>query len=307
MPTISGPRGPLKRHLRAAALSAAALATVLFPQLASAWGALGHRTVAQIAEANVRPATRAAIARLVQASPGLDTPLCPIASLADAAVWPDCIRSDPQRRFAATFPWHYQDIPVCAHSFDPHAGCADGACVTARIAEEAHILADHRRPAVERMRALAFLAHFVGDIHQPLHAADDGDHGGNTETIANATPAPTAGNPNPRPVSLHWFWDDVLVQRALAAPTPSLVHPYSPADRARLGDGDATQWARESWGIARTLAYPQALGRNFCARATPATTEIADSAANADLPLVRRRITQAGLRLARMLDAALGG
>ena len=293
-------------HLPVSLVFAVALACGA-AQPALAWGALGHRTIAGIAEANVTPRTRAAIAHLIEAAPQLDTPACPIHSIEDAATWPDCLRGDPAKRFEATFPWHYQDIPVCTAVFDPKAGCADGNCVTAKITEDERILADRSRPPVERMRALAFLVHFVGDIHQPLHAADDDDHGGNAEVVTNASPLPTADNPHPRPTSLHWFWDDTLVERALAAPQPSLVHAYPAAQRARLGDGAPVDWARESWGLARRVVYPQALGANFCAKPVPANVTITDAASAPDLPIVRHRLTQAGLRLAHVLDTALGG
>jgi hypothetical protein len=50
---------------------------------------------------------------------------------------------------------------------------------------------------------LAFLIHFVGDIHQPLHAANDADRGGNCVTVDS----------NTRAKDLHEVWDTTVVRR----------------------------------------------------------------------------------------------
>src|SRR3546814_13009565 len=69
----------------------------VLPVPAHAWGGYGHRVTAQIALANVSPETRAEIARLLRAAPQLATPGCDLASLEDAAVWPDCLRGEGWR------------------------------------------------------------------------------------------------------------------------------------------------------------------------------------------------------------------
>ena len=266
------------------------------------WGAQGHREVAAIAEANISPRTMAAIAELLRAQGDLQTPRCRVDSLSDASVWPDCIRGDAGR-WKDTFAWHYQDAPICAADFDPTANCPDGACVTAQIARQRGILADRRQPRGQRLMALAFLSHFIGDVHQPFHAADDGDKGGNAETVTNAPPE-VGYYGTARAISLHWFWDDTLVKRALAG--RSLVRRFTPAERARIATGNQNDWARESWRIAVKLAYPQALHGLACGAPPPAGVTISDADSARDLPVVRGRLTQAGLRLARVLDEALG-
>ena len=57
--------------------------------------------------------------------------------------------------------------------------CKDGHCVSAQIERNARLLADPKVPQREKLMALAFLVHFVGDLHQPMHAGDHGDLGGN--------------------------------------------------------------------------------------------------------------------------------
>ena len=262
---------------------------------ALAWGPQGHAIVAEIALANVRPQTAQAVARLLRAAPGLPTPQCPIASLDDAANWPDCLRGDPGR-WHATFAWHYQDEPICGR-FDPAANCPGGACVTAQITRMRARLADRRLPPVQRLMALAFLAHFLGDLHQPLHVADHDDRGGNAIFMAGMVD-------HDRPVSLHWFWDTVLVRRALDH-APSLVRRYPAAERARLAGGDVTQWARESYELARRVAYPRAFHGDACRMRAPREVTESEADIRAELPVVRQRLVQAGLRLALVLDEAL--
>lgn len=270
---------------------------------AFAWGAQGHREVAAIDEANISPRTAAAIADLLRHEGDLQTPRCRVQSLSDASVWPDCLRGDPGR-WQETFAWHYQDGPICAADFDPAANCPDGACVTAQIVRQRGILADRSQPKGQRLIALAFLAHFIGDVHQPFHAADDGDKGGNAETVTNAPPE-VGYYGTARPISLHWFWDDTLVKRALAG--RSLARPFTPAERARIATGNPNDWARESWQIAVKVAYPQVLHGLPCGSPPPANVTISDADSARDMPIVRGRLTQAGLRLARVLDQALGG
>lgn len=281
---------------------ALAFASLVTAQPLFAWGAQGHRVIADIAWANINPSTRAAIRQLLRAAPALDTPECKLASLRDAAVWPDCIRGEGQR-WAFSFPWHYQDAPACAVDFAPTAACPGGNCVTVMIRVQRALLANRAKPAAERLAALAFLAHFVGDIHQPFHAvALAGDRGGNAEEVANAA---ALGGAADRSTNLHMFWDMVMAKRALAGGV-WLDRAYSPAERARLAGGGPSDWARESWRIAVTTAYPQALGHRPCPGVAPASVTMPPATVIADLPMVRERLVRAGLRLAKMLDATLG-
>lgn len=279
-------------RLFAAALLALA---ALVPQAAFAWGSYGHRTIAEIALANVRPQTRAHIAQLLVDNASLGTPECPVHSLADAAVWPDCIRGE-RERFAYTFPWHYQTEPVCK-AYDVKANCANGTCVSGQIARDEFILKNRKLPRAERLQALVFLTHFVGDIHQPLHSGDDDDLGGN-KVKAQYGIAPG--------INLHYVWDGPLAERAISSASPSLVRRYSPAEKAELDGGTVADWGRESWELARSYVYPDQTGKDPCKDGKPTEAKLTDKQIEDALPAVRHRIVQAGLRLARVLDETLG-
>jgi hypothetical protein len=285
--------------IRQLALLLAAL-VVAWGTPAMAWGAFGHRTVAAIALQNVTPATRARIMVLLRSERGLGTPKCRVRNLEDAAVWPDCIKGESWRWGYAS-PWHYQDEAVCG-AFDIKSGCANGNCVSAQIDRNQRILVDRSLPSAQRLEALAFLVHFVGDIHQPLHGADNHDQGG------NQVKSPYGIAPG---WNLHSIWDTAMAERAITSAQPPLVRRYDAAERASLGGGKPEDWLRESWQIARDFLYPQAFGGQIpCGDgkggAEPKLTTWPEPAIQASVPIVQKRIEQAGLRLAAMLDATLG-
>ncbi len=273
-----------------------ALSLVAAPAPALAWGDYAHRLIANIALAELTPTARAEVRHILARGAAVDTPACPIGTLADAAAWPDCVRSLPDR-FAFSFPWHYQNIDVCV-PFDADAKCPDGNCVTAQITRQLAIAADRRKGAAERAQALAFVAHFVGDMHQPLHIGEKHDKGGNDVRAAYGAKAPDRMN-------LHRIWDSDLAERALTE--PPAIGPRSPSlaerrDRARGGVAD---WARESWDLSRTVAYPEL--KNY-PDTCPATSEIRatidEAYVAAARDTVRLQVERAGVRLAMLLNGA---
>jgi hypothetical protein len=295
-------------------LHAAAALALVWAQPVLAWGETGHRTIAAVAQANVTPAAKAQIDALLQAESGLGTPECRVKSIGDASVWPDCMRAKSWR-WGYTFPWHFQDSDVTGAAFDKKANCSYYACVTAQIPRNQRILADKTLPAAQRLEALAFLVHFVGDLHQPLHASEhDHDAGGNGVIITNIagspyvinTTPPTVVSAKPTPLTLHGMWDSFLVERAKKADQLPQVRPYTPSERSAIATGDVYDWAQESWQMAHDVVYPQVFGKVVTAQdKTEKNVTISDAALDADVPLVRQRLLQAGLRLARLLDEAL--
>lgn len=285
------------------------LMLLLLPAPALAWGDYAHRLTARIAWAQLPPPARAEVRRLLKAAPGLDTPECGLASIEDASVWPDCVRGRYRDRFAFSAPWHYQNISVCA-PFDIAAKCPDGDCVTAQIPRQQAILADRARPAAERLQALAFLVHLVGDMHQPLHMGDKADRGGNDVRAAFGFKAPDRMN-------LHWIWDGDLAERALTEPPAIAPGRITPAQISQFRAGPAgtsarvATWAREAWEIARTTVYPELkdypdscpipeAGRRALPRGTVTPAYVA-----AATPAVRAQVAKAGTRIALLVGEAL--
>jgi hypothetical protein len=266
------------------------------PAPASAWGDYAHRQTAAIAEANITTQTRAEVRRLLRAESLMGTPDCALRTLGDASVWPDCIRGQAWR-FAYTFPWHYRTTPIC-EAYNPRANCANGNCITAQIERTHRVLSDKSLPDHIRLEALTFLVHFAGDIHMPLHSGDKDDRGGNDRiTDYGIKPA----------LNLHSIWDGPLAERAISDPADPVARRYSPAERGELGGGSAADWGRESWQIARDFVYPTAFHTDdVCAGDLPMKTALTQQDIEASLPIARRRVQQAGIRIGELLDSALG-
>lgn len=277
----------------------AILALLVAAAPARAYWEYGHETVASIALANVTPRTRASVGRVLAAQGRLGTPECPARTIQEASVWPDCVKplkdAAGRSRFGYAYAWHYQNVSIC-QPFTLAPACRDGNCVSAQIDRQAAILANRRASAKDRVMALAFLAHFVGDLHQPLHAGDKGDKGGN-EAKAKY------GIYGPDRLNLHSVWDGLLAERAISTPPP-LVRRYPAAERRRLAAGTVADWSREGWQVART-AYGTAMHGDPC-QPTPARVTLTDADVEALVPIARAQVVKGGLRLARVLDRALG-
>ena len=165
-----------------------ALIALLAPSKALAWGAEGHEIVAAIALRELTPVARQEVGRLLGG---------PVMMVHDAS-WADEIRdSRPE-----TGAWHYVDIPLWAGSYDAQRDCGNGDCVVAQIGDDLRVLFNRRAPDAVRAEALRFLIHFVADVHQPLHAEDNDDKGGNQVHLRLGRER----------ASLHKLWDVDVVE-----------------------------------------------------------------------------------------------
>jgi S1/P1 Nuclease len=260
---------------------------------AQAYWEYGHETVAKIAQVNMSAKARANMQRLLRAAPLIGTPKCTLRNIEDASVWADCIKGDPMR-WGYTNSWHYQNVDICK-PFDLKSACAGGNCVSAQIDRNFALLKDKSLPANVRLEALAFLVHFVGDLHQPLHAGDHADRGGN-DLKANYGVMPG--------YNLHSVWDGLLADRAISA-APAIVRRFSDADRQAMNTGTVREWSEENWTVSRDIAYARAVDGNPCGPKPdkPVTIDEADVAASR--AALRLQVERGGLRLARLLEEAL--
>src|SRR5471032_2468326 len=140
-------------------------ALLALPSPALAWGAEGHEIVTAIAAHELTPAARAQAAHLLGGE----------AMLVLDSNWADEIRDQRQ----GTGRWHFVDIPLGAPGYDPRRDCPDRACVVGQIENDVRILGNRKLGDGARAEALRFLIHFIADVHQPLHAEDNDDRGGN--------------------------------------------------------------------------------------------------------------------------------
>src|SRR5436190_7119402 len=159
-----------------------------------------------IADRLLGPAARAGVAELL--SGDVDKFGAPSGrrTLESVADWADEISGTP----AARPRWHYDDAPVCG-SAPKTRYCPQRQCNTAQLERLLTVVGDTHATKRERNEALKWVVHLVGDVHQPLHAADNVDRGGNLVTVA------LAGVRARGRESLHRAWDNELVGQALKA------------------------------------------------------------------------------------------
>lgn len=270
---------PVFQHCRAFVLVLpCALMFVVAP--ARAWGPDGHRIVGELAEQALTPATRAQVQALLEDETE--------PTLAGVANWADTIRSEDAWRF--TGPWHYLNVPDLGCNYQPPRDCPNGNCVIGAIEAQTKILEDLSQPLQKRIEALKFVVHFVGDVHQPLHAGLRSDRGGNDFQISYRSEG----------WNLHSVWDSLILRTPLADASGWLglsghIAGIDNATSTSPSDGSPSDWAMESCGsIDAQQLYP-------------ATHKIDDTYLIAHLPLAEARLREAGTRLATLLNAALPG
>lgn len=274
---------------------------------ALAWGVEGHKIVALIAQQEMTPAARKAVNALL----ATDTDDLTAHDIASESVWADAWRDSggdlDVRGYHRTAQWHYIDLELRHPNFSyacwhqqplPASELASQGpwhdCVVDKIDQFEDELAAQRTPAPERLLALKFLLHLVGDLHQPLHAADDHDHGGNNEKVSGL------GNHLQR---LHHAWDSTFVRDLGRDPqtvAAQLVAHITPQMKREWALGTSKDWAWETYRIAQSQVYGKLPSSNHH-RVEHLNRAYIDNADN----VVAQQLSKAGVRLAWLLDRAL--
>ena len=277
-----------------------ACATVIgFSNKTWAWGETGHEAVALIAEQNMTPQAL----QQVQAILGDMTML-------QASIWPDIVKHTSGWQHTAAY--HFADTESGQSYFDDFNRpnfIQNGDVIRALVKAE-DILRDSSTTTTQKKYALAFMIHFVGDLHQPLHEGHPEDLGG------NKIRATFFG----KRTNLHAIWDygmiDQVVQAAsvnvdktfgferflsfFQSPTLQDVQNFvgqmrtpSPVEIAAWQDSYILDWSKDSTAD----------------RASIYSTWNGDSEAyqNQWASYVNEKILRGGYRLAGWLDAIMTG
>mmetsp|Transcript_5217 Transcript_5217/g.9047 ORF Transcript_5217/g.9047 Transcript_5217/m.9047 type:complete len:390 (+) Transcript_5217:163-1332(+) len=138
----------------------------------AAWGCDGHKITAAIADKLLSASARRQVGEILVDQPS--------SSLSDTACWADEVKERAAYRWSETL--HFVDTPdgMCNYSYE--RDCKEGRCAVGAIHNYTHRLLETEGD--QRVEALKFLVHYVGDIHQPLHVAFTSDRGGNLQIIA---------------------------------------------------------------------------------------------------------------------------
>ena len=301
--TAAGSRpGPAKHPRMGNSCAILLLVAILASGQANAWGDLGHKVTALIAYRHLTPRARTTLDALLASDPD---PLTP-PDFTGRATWADKYRST-HRETAA---WHFVDIEIDRPDirgacFDfPAIGDAKLAslgpaqdCVVNKIDQFAAELASGTTPPPERLLALKFLIHFIGDVHQPLHIADHHDRGGNCIGLSRQ---------HGQAANLHAYWDVDVVEALGDSPgqiADRLDRNITRGEKRKWAEGTAASWAMESFDIGRRDAY--ALATLPTCQRHGSVTLSAKYRAQAQKDAATQ-LLKAAIRMATVLNGALG-
>jgi nuclease S1 len=277
------------------------LAVLLCPALVWAWGNDGHEIVAVIAADNLTPAARSHVAKIL----GAPADRRAVATAMEAAsILPD---TEFREEDKSTAPWHFVDICLQDRRSDVAARCPGGQCVTGKIDEYSKRLKDGNYDHWGAADDLAFLIHFVGDIPQPLHAANDSDRGGNCIAVESRY----------RETNLHGVWDTTVVRRLeydIDSGRP--VTTAHKLERKYAAEKDADSWiaaddiAWESNQVARSDIYdalhipvePCQPTANVCINPAGHPVELDSAYLDHADAVAGHQLAKAGFRLASLLN-----
>ncbi len=256
---------------------------------AAAWGPVGHETVAYIAADNLTSTAKRKITAILDQKD----------NLASISNWADEIRESHQW----TAQWHYIDLPIRKDITvkDEEDYCPSSNCVVDQLQIFEGTLGDESKPRSKRLEALKFVVHFMGDLHQPLHCADDSDRGGNEKEVRFKMPGRRGHGAK---IKLHALWDRLIETRTEEDPrelATELEKRITDNEKASWPTGEEKDWAFESYIIAKTQIYP-----GF----EPGPQDYTDTPLPRDYyrkmrPIVDQQLEKAGIRLAYVLNEIL--
>jgi hypothetical protein len=191
-----------------------------------------------------------------------------------------------------TGPWHYIDVPLDEPKYDVKfsGDVPEKGCIVEKIKELKKTLKDPDKPIAERRLALRFLIHLIEDLHMPLHVGDNQDKGGNKTQVRFFDDG----------TNMHRLWDSGMMLRAGDSEdfwVADLTELDTPKRRIEAMRGTVEDWATESLELARAAYVVPETGKRL-----KSGQKLADVYLNIHLPVVRRRLYQASIRLALVLN-----
>ncbi|MDZ7717053.1 MAG: S1/P1 nuclease [Balneolaceae bacterium] len=248
------------------------LALVLFTTHSTGeWGKNGHRAVGDIASAYLTDEAKEHVKRILEGE-----------SMAIASTWMDEIKSDPA--YDHTHDWHWVTIPD-GMTYDETEKNPNGDLINT-IRTVIKELKSGSLNKEEETENLKMLIHLIGDIHQPLHVGTGEDRGGNDVDVRWFW-----SNSN-----LHRVWDSGMIDESQLSYTElaeSVNHPTE-EEIKEWQNSDVLDWARESMEL-RDEVYD-----------LPSTNDINYEYMYHKYPIIEKRLLQAGVRLAGVLNEIYG-
>lgn len=156
---------------------------------ASAYDAMGHRIIADIAYHNLTEKAKSQVDKVLGKN-----------GIVYEATWADEVRSD--NKYAYSYQWHYQDLDDNMNSADIQKLLNNPKAEGEYLFFAIDSLTKRLKSSKNDAEALKFLVHFVGDLHQPMHMGRKDDKGGNKVDF----------NWFGRKTNLHSVWDGAIIE-----------------------------------------------------------------------------------------------
>jgi hypothetical protein len=305
-------------------------AVLLLASPAWAWSECGHHIVALMAYDLLPEVEQAELTRILRQHPRYAEDFNPPGNASNpdrwavgrAGYWPDVARSQPKYNRPT---WHYQlgativlgdtNVPATPGPLPPTANLDTKDLYVVQAMELCfNVLRNRQAPDANRALAICWLAHLVGDVHQPCHAGSlyvegvfpDGDRGANSIDIKQGR-------------NLHALWDGLLGGRYNEGDINRRLASIK-GDKQLVGFGrkavkqsmDGLAWVAESREAARQGVYTQEVMGPVNAAARGLSDEVGQVFLSEDYlrnagQLARIRAAQAGYRLAEVWRLALAG
>ena len=210
------------------------LVVMLLPLLTfgnAIWGKTGHRVTGYLAEKHLTRKARKAISELLEGH-----------SLAFVSTYADEIKSD--RKYDAYYPWHYVNYPLDA-TYEASDKSELGDLITG-ISNCKAVLMDANSSREAKVFHLKMLIHFLGDLHQPMHAGRAADRGGNDVKVQWFS----------EDSNLHKVWDTNMLESygmSFYELGDELDRSTTRKERKQLQQGEAVAWLEESHALAEVI------------------------------------------------------
>ncbi len=236
---------------------------------ARSWGQTGHRVTAAIAEHYLSPLAQKAVNELLLNE-----------DMAEASTYFDEMKSNQSEFWQKTAsPWHYVNVHK-GKTYEQEGAPKEGDAVTA-LKMYSKVIKDPKSSFNDKQLALKFIIHIIGDLHQPFHTGTSEDHGGNKIKV----------NFFWKDSTLHRVWDEDLIDRQLLSYsewTDWLCKKITDKQIKQWQTTDSIVWIAEGVKL-RLGLYPEKdkLSWNFQYK---------------NLPIVKQRLQQAGVRIAFYLN-----
>ena len=263
--------------LRFLKIMAIGLFLVYMPAQSFAWGQLGHRIVAEIADSYLSKKAKKEIKKILGAE-----------SMAMSSTWADFIKSERSYKYLDT--WHYVDFEKGVSCEEIHSVVGKDTSANAYNKIEFLIseLKNKALPKEKKVMYLRLLIHLVGDIHQPYHVGYHDDRGGNDIKV-------TWFN---KPTNMHTIWDSELIEFQQLSYTEYVksINHTTAAQREAWKDGGLKNWLCDSYKITETLYNDVKTGDKLSYRY------------NYDhISTLNQQLVKGGVRLAEVLNQVFKG